>query len=384
MFKKCFAGMLAVMLLLLCFACGQTAEGGTTAATKAEATEVETNPIEGDGKIAVIVGNAEQEPELYPTAKQLSDAYGDTLMILGYSPSYYAVATGLTDSAVAAARDPSVKALVFAGGVNGTANAAEAARRERDDLYIIVCNPLEGTDAFKETADLVLSVDFAALANKMVQDAKSFGAENFLFYTTDRSLKLSAIRALRTAVNDACKSAGLTSKALSCVDIYAAGKTLDMAKRYLAEDALRKAESIGKKTALFCTEPFVQGALAEAAAAQGMFMPASFLPSPIALADGLGLTLTGHEADSAYALAQLQAAAKDNGTAGHVMTWSFSTPIVFLQAAVDQACAVLDGGAEATADSVQTLVQSHTDASLTVTADGNVFLVDSTPVTLGK
>lgn len=383
MCKRIIAGLTALLLLCLCFGCGQKADDRTTASTAAGTKEnvIATNAVDADGKIAVIVGNADQEPELYPAARQLSDAYGDSLMILGYSASYYLSGTGLNESALAAAGDPLVKVLIFAGGVYGTANAAKQARAARDDLYIIVCNPLEGAEAFADCADLVLTVDFDALAEGMVAYAKEQGAKAFVFYTTSRTLKQGAMRALRTEVETLCEKEKITCKAVSCIDILESQKPLDYAQRYIGEDTLRRFEEFGAETALFATEREIQGTLAQDAAKHGMTVPAVFPPSPIALASSLGVDLTGHETDSAYALAQVKKTAAEEGWADCARTWSFSAPIVFLQAAVDHACAVINGSAQtATQDGVQAYIASHTDADFTVSAEGSVFKIDSTPV----
>ena len=377
MTKRILAALLAVTLAFVCFGCG---------AKETKDNQPVANAIKGDGKIALVVGTAEQEPELAAAAQTLATLYGDALVTINY-PEHFAVDdTALASAADKAVQDENVKVVIFAGGVNGTAKAAARVRELREDMAIIVCNPLEGIDSVRLTANLVFSLDFAAFADALVQNAKTMGAENFVFYTTDRSLQLPVIRELRTAVESGCKAQKLTCKAASCVDIYEEGKTVDMAKEYIAEDAERKREKFGEKTALFCTEPTVQGTLAGAAALFKMVVPATFLPSPILPAEFFEIDLTGHETDGAYAFDALQKSAEDNGIHGRVATWSFSEPIVALLAAVDYACAFLSGdaGLMVDADAVDGYVRAHTDAAFTFADSGysHVFLFDSTAVTV--
>lgn len=379
MLKRICAAALALLLTCLCVGCGAKTETAST--TAADASEASVQTVGSDDRIAILVGDETQEPELYAAVKQLAGVYGDTIMMLRYSDAYYTSSNGLTDSALAAARDSRVKALIFAGGVNGTVNAAMQAREARKDLCIIACNPLEGTQALSPYADVILSVDFTALAKDLVAQAKAMGAENFVFYTTDRELKLAAIRDMRKTIEQSCKAEEMTCKAASSIDLAAAGNTLETAKRFLLEDAERRADKLGKKTALFCTEPRVQGGVAAAAAQYGLVVPGTFLPSPYALAMELDADLAGHTADSAYALEQLRGNAD---VAGRVATWSFSAPIGLLQAAMDYALAVLAGDADQTPDAaaVERMVKAHTDDAVTVSAKDGVFLLTSDSIVL--
>ena len=377
MFKRIIALLLAAALLLLCFGCGEKQPNDPNAPD---------TDIADDSKIALIVGNADQSPELAAAADKLSALYGDALVVLGFPANYADDETALTDVADKAAQDEKVKVVIFADGVNGTAKAAARVRELRQEMCIVVCNPLEGVDRVRLTANLVFSLDFAAFADAMVQNAKAAGAETFVFYTTDRALQFPVISDLRTAVESGCRKNKLTCKAASQIDVYEKDRTIDMAKQYIADDVERKLEKYGEKTAMFSTEPLMQGALAGAAAVQKLYVASTFWPSPIALAAGLGLDLTDHETDSAFALQTLQDAAAENGTKGRVSTWSFSEPVVALLSAMDYAVAVTrgDAGLKVDPQAVDGYVRAHTDADFTFTESGfnNVYLFNSALVTL--
>ncbi|MBQ7543176.1 MAG: DUF3798 domain-containing protein [Clostridia bacterium] len=375
MLKRILAAALAVCLVLLTFGCGQNADEQETQPTRKSAAE-------GGQRIAIIIGDQSQNPEIYAAAAEIARTYDDSIMIVKYAQNYYMDNTAVSEIASTVAENDSVTAMIFADGVTGTGEAVKKVREMRSDMYIAVCNPHEGSVEMHD-ANLVLSVDFPALGEQMVKKAKEMGAESFVFYTTNRHLKYSSVVALRNAVEEACKAEKMTFKAMSSVDLYDESRTLEIAKQYLAEDAARQMEKFGAKTALFCTEPQVQGALAAQAIRHGMVMPATFMPSPLSLAADLGVDLTGHETDSAYALEQLKAG--DSGAAGHVATWSFSAYAAFLQAALDAAIgAVNDSGPAASVKSVTDLLTANNGGTaVTVTTDANkAYLVQSGLVVL--
>lgn len=373
MCRRITAAVLAVLLILLTFGCGKGSDENATNRVQDSAE---------NGKIAIVIGAYEQSPEIYAAANEISKAHPESVILLKYAEDFHTDVTAVTSVATAVAENHNVKAILFADGVKGTAAAVKAVRDMRDDICIVVCDPHESTLESK-AADLMLSVDFPELGTSMVEKAKEMGAENFVFYSTRRHLKYSSVIALRNAAEAACKDEGLTFSATSSIDLYESGRTLESAKKYLAEDAARKEEKFGKKTALFCTEPLVQGALASEAIAHGMVMPATFMPSPLALAKDLGVDLKDHETDSAYAMKQL--GDQNVGADGIVATWGFSVYTAFLQTAYDYAAGVLNGSGKATSvERIQKLLADHTaGAQITVTTDANgAYLVQSELVTL--
>lgn len=370
MFKKVLAAILAVSMILLAFGCGQKQTG--------ESTEPARQSAAGDGqKIAIIIGEQAQNPELFAAVSEIARTYDNSIMIVKYAANYYADPEAVTNIAQTIAGDENVQAIIFADGVYGTGAAVQKVHAMRPDLSIAVCNPHEGSVNMKG-ASFVLSVDFPALGEAMVKQAKDMGAENFVLYTTNRHLKYSSVVALRKAAEDACKAQKMTFKLASSIDRLADGRDLDTAKLFIAEDAARKNEKFGEKTALVSTDAQVQGAVAKEALRYGMFMPGTFLPSPLSIAADLGVDLTGHETDSQYAHMQMYA---DSGrTPGHIATWGFSAPIAFVQTALDWAINVVGGAGKATSvDDVQKLLSAHTaDQAVTVTTDANgAYLVQS-------
>ena len=374
MFKRVLAACLAVILLLLTFGCGKD--------STADPEPVVKDAPKFEGKIAIVVGDQSQSPEAYAAASEIAGVYPDSVMLLKYAENFYSNPNAVTTVAAAAAENQNVKAILFADGVKGTGAAVRAVREARDDVCIVVCNPHEGTVEMKG-ADLMLSVDFPALGQAMVQKAKEMGAENFVFYMTLRHMQYSSVAALRRALELACEDEEMTFKAKTCIDRYDSGKSLDHSKLFLAEDAPRIQSAFGQKTALVCTEPQIQGALAAQVIERGTVMPATFLPSPLSLAADLGVDMSGHETDSKYALEQLRA--ESVGASGVVATWEFSSYVAFLHAAFDYAVSVVNGDdTKTTVANVQRLLEKYTaGAAVSVSTDANfAYLVQSDLVTL--
>ena len=376
MSRRVIAALLAVLMILLTFGCGKASDN------KNNKTTTSKNDSAENGKIAVIIGDPDQAPEVYAAAGELAAAHPESVMLVKYDENFHTDPTAVARVTAAVAENPVIKAVIFADGVKGTAAAVNTLREKRSDICIVVCNPHESSIESK-AADLMLSVDFPALGTDMVKKAKEMGAENFVFYSTRRHLKYSSVIALRQAAEAACKDEGLTFYPTASIDLYESGRTLDSAKTYLNEDAARKDEKLGKKTALFCTEPQVQGALAAEAEAHGMVMPATFMPSPLSLCADLGVDLSDHGTDSAYAMQQL--GADSVGVKGTVATWGFSAYVAFVRAAYDYAAGVLAGsGKAASVERVEKLLAPYTaGAKFTVKTDAlGAYLVQSDLITL--
>lgn len=367
MFKRLLAGLLACALLLLCFGCGRGKEA-----------EKVTFP-EGT-KAVIFVEEQKYDPETYAAAAELARIYGESVQVLGLGADYQTDTDVISESAVAAAKNPEVKAMIFAGGVEGVCRAARMVREQREDMLIVCCSPREGNELLSHYADMTLNVDFTALADSMVQKSKELGAKTFVFYTTNSLLKYAYTKDLRSAVETACKNEKLTFKSALCVDLSEEGRDSDMAKQFIREDLARKEEKFGKETAFFCTDPTVQGVLAQEAAARGMAMVGTFMPSPLVLASGLNISLADHETDSAFAMEQL----KTSSIQGHAATWSTSAPITMLKTAFAYVASVLADGADTWVDA-EGLAQLAVDFAGGITFEDvydGIFLLRSELVTL--
>lgn len=344
MYRRVLAALIAVLMILLTFGCGK-GTGDTGASKPAEDTAE-------NGKIAIVLGAYEQSPEVFAAVDAIAKAHPESVTTVKYAENFYDDDTAVTKAVLPVAENENVKAVIFADGVKGTGAAVKAVREKRKDVCIAVCNPHEGSVEMKG-ANLVLSVDFPALGAAMVKQAKEMGAENFVFYTTNRHLKFASVVALRQAAEKACKTEKLTFKATSCMDLYEEGRTPETAKKHITEDVPRMDAKLGKKTALFCTEPQLQQTLADETVRHGMVMPATFLPAPVK--------------------------AQTEGD-GRIAAWSFSSYTAFLQAAHAYCSGVLNGSGNATTvERVQKLLSGFTDGTeVTVTTDANgAYLVQS-------
>lgn len=365
MLKRILAGLVALTLVLLCFGCSKNTQ-------KVKFPE--------DTKIAVFVEDQNKDPESYAAAAELAKTYGDNVLVLGLGEAYETNTNIISETALATAKDPQVKAMIFAAGVEGVCRAARMVREQNADMLIVCCSPREGNELLSHYADMTLNVDFAALAENMVQNSKTLGAKSFVFYTTPAMLKYAYTRDFRTAVESACKKEKLTYKSAMCVDLTEQGRDVDMAKQFIREDLARKEEKLGKEVAVFTTDPVVQGVLATEAAARGMTMASTFMPSPILLASSMNISLAEHETDSAYAMEQLRA----SDVHGHAATWNTSSRIAMLKTAFAYVTSILVDGADTwiEADALTEMAKPFApDITFKGVYDG-IFLLQSNLVTL--
>ena len=365
MLKRILAGLVALTLVLLCFGCGKNAQ-------KVQFPE--------GTKVTIFVEEQNKDPENYAAAAALAKTYGENVQVLGLGADYETNTNVISETAVSAAADPQVKAMIFAAGVEGVCRAARMVREQREDMLIVCCSPREGNELLSHYADMTLNVDFAALAENMVQNSKALGAKSFVFYTTNALLKYAYTRDFRTAVETACEKEKLTFKSALGVDLTEDGRDVEMAKQFIREDLARKEEKFGKETAVFTTDPAVQGVLAQEAAARGMTMASTFMPSPIRLAMSMNISLAEHETDSAYAMEQLTA----SDVHGFASTWNTSSAVAMLQTAFAYVTSVLVDGADTwiEADALTEMAKPFApDMTFKGVYDG-IFLLQSSLVTL--
>ena len=374
MIKKCVALMLALLLTALCFGCGQkTPEVTDTTTTKAPADkepETTVKTLTAGSKIAFFVNNASQDIQFNPVVLQLAGAYDKSVMTVAIPDDSVSNTLQVARTAIATALDPEVRVMIFSGAAADVANALKQVREKRDDVTLIVCDPVEDTAEMRAYADLILRVDYKAYAADAVKRAKEMGAESFVFLTSARELKLFEIAAMKQAAQTTCEKEKMTFKAAAIPDMLDGGSTQASGEQFIAEEVNRQYDKFGEKTALFCVSPQLQGAVARQAAQHGMIMPATFRPSPLMIAEGVGVSMEGHEDDAAYAVQQMKKQADSLGLAGHVSTWGVNVPGALLRTAFAYAQAVVDGDDALTEETLRTYLPD--DAVTAKLSDGVV------------
>lgn len=380
MLKKCAACLLVLALCVLCFGCGKQpgapADGNSTtkAAADGKQTTAPAQTLAQGSKIAFLVGTGTQDPQFNPTALALAGGYDSSVMTVALPEDAIENPTNVVRTALATAEDPLVKVMIFSGTTRGVLSAVQQVRQKHEDLTLIVCDPVEDAAQIAEYANLILRVDYDQYAADAVQQAKDMGAEHFVFYSSSRELQLYTIQSMQRAAEAACKKLKLTFKTYACPDMLESGRTQESGEQYMAEDAARRNTEYGKKTALFCVSPALQGAVARMAVTYGMVMPATFRPSPLSLAAGLGVSLDGRETDAAYAMQQLTKKAEELGIRGHVATWGADAPDVLLRTAFAWAQGALEGKAQTDEAAMRACLS---DDALTVTTQGNICSVSA-------
>ncbi len=370
--KRVLSLILALSLVLCAFGCGGKDETNNND---------ENAPVEEiAGKVALLIGSQESDSETFSKAVEYSKKYGNDVMIIGYDPYAYGQNDTIEKVSVSIADDPEVKAMIFSNGVDGTEDAVKQVREKRTDMFIMVCNPVEGIDAVSKYADVVISLDFTEFGKELVDASKGMGAENFVFYSFERHLKYPAIRQLRTAVETACAEKEMTFKFATSVDAYERSRDIDTAKLYIREDATRKENKFGKETVLFTTDNLVQNVVAEETVKHGFMMVSSFLPSPVAIAEAFGISLLEKPTDSAYVMENLRTAVSEKGMSGRIATWGCSVPVLMLEACFNYALDVVEDKAkDATVESMTELLNTYSyGAEIKVTkAECGAFLISS-------
>ncbi len=367
--KRVLSLLLVAALMICMFGCGGKEENKEN---------VPTEKIEG--KVALIIGSQESDEETFSKAVEFSKQYGNDVMIIGYDPYSYGQNDTVEKVSASIADDTEVKAMIFSNGVDGTEEAVKKVREKRSDMFIMVCNPVEGVDSLSQYADVVVSIDFTEFGKALVDTSKKMGAENFVFYSFDRHLKYPAIRQLRTAVETACAEKEMTFKLATSVDAYERSRDIDTAKLYIREDATRKEKKFGTDTVLFTTDNLVQNVVAEETIKHSFMMVSSFLPSPVAIAEAFGISLLEKPTDSAYVMENLRTAVGEKGMSGRIATWGCSVPVLMLEACFNYALDVIENKAEgATVDSMTELLNTYSyGAEIKVTeADSGAFLISS-------
>ncbi|MBQ3151511.1 MAG: DUF3798 domain-containing protein [Clostridia bacterium] len=346
--KKILSLVLATALLLCLFGCND----------KPAETKDETPVLKG--KVALFIGSQESDKETFSKSVEFAKEYGNEIMILGYDP-YESGQNGTMEKvALSTADDPEVKAMIFSNGVDGTEDTVKQVREKRSDMFIMVCNPVEGVDEVSRYADVVISLDFTEFGKSMVEASKSMGAENFVFYSFNRHIAYPAVRQLRTAVEEACKESEMTFKLATSVDAYEKSRDVETAKLYITEDVTRKDNKFGKNTVLFSTDSLVQSTLATEVKEHGMMMVSSFLPSPLAVAEAFSVSLLEKPTDSAYVMEELKKNVADSAVSGRVATWGCSLPVLMIESCIDLALDIVeDGEKEINAEGISELLNTY-------------------------
>lgn len=372
--KRILCCIMAIALVFCLFGCNEN-----------KTTEPKDETPELKGKVALIIGNQESDKETFSKAVEFAKQYGNEIMIIGYDPNEYGQNGTIEKVSLSTAQDPDVKAMIFSNGVDGTTDAVKQVRENRSDMFIMVCNPVEGVDIVSEYADVVISLDFTAFGKSLVEKSKEMGAENFVFYTFNRHIGYPAIRQLRTAVETACADNELTFKLATSVDVYEQSRDLDTAKLYIREDVTRKEKKFGKNTVLFSTDNLVAGTVAEEVKEHSMMMVSSFLPSPIAIAEPFGVSLLEKPTDSAYVTENLKKGVADSGMSGKIATWGCSVPVLMIEAGLNYALDIIENGSkEASVESITELLNTYSyGADVAVTqAQCGAYLITSEFITL--
>ncbi len=342
MLRKITALLLAVTLAFICFGC-----------TGGGQTETEpTQAAESQAKTLLITGSKKLFPESAYKAESMKSKYGSRLLVSSFDDDFVGSQHAAVSNAVDEyLKDKSVKAVIIADGVEGTLKAVQTIKSQRNDICIVVCNPVENINQIAFSSDLIIMQDYEKIAAGMVRQASELGAKTFVFYTFARHADYDYVKQMRQTAGGICTELEMEYVETFSVDMFDENRSLEIAKSFIGEDAARKNEEFGSTVALYSTDSTVQEDVIKAAARYGMIVPATATMSPFAFANAFGADIKGHEADSKYVLAKLTEAFAKSKSKGKMISWEFSAPMLFAEAAFKYTDSVINPADDAKADS---------------------------------
>lgn len=188
--------------------------------------------------------------------------------------------------AIAAAKDPKVRALLLCPAPDGAVDLFTAVRAARKDILLLAVQTEESPLLVQSVADLVMDPDFSSRAVTLAANAKTMGAKGIAFLKRSKPGEQEA--RLFDALQKAAAAEGLPyfSQALP------SAKSKDAAKKEVAAAVSLMAAQAGGQLAFFCAEDSLQGALISECLHRGQIYLEGFRPSPfIGFPEALGMPL---------------------------------------------------------------------------------------------
>jgi hypothetical protein len=285
--------LLLLMLALLSFAsCGSRQapeensppyeEGVLTRENEPNSNELEPNDPESsesifEGMIAIIPYGFIHYPY---TAMPVVEKYGENKVTS--RPWIYSgliteetPAEAVTHILPQLGASPEIKAFVINTVCPGIIADFEILRKERDDIYIIYCEPPYGDAAtLSQIADLILVNDEFAMCSAMARQAARLRAGTLVYYSypmhaDDASYPV--YFAKRTQIEQQCAKLGIEFIDIATPNPQAGGE--EAVIKFIQKNVPKMVEKYGKDTAFFATECFVQIPLVEAIIETGAIYP---------------------------------------------------------------------------------------------------------------
>lgn len=358
--KKTLSLVLALVMVLGLFGCGNSAPAATTAApaeteaapaeTVAEAAETVAAEAEAAGndnwKVAILTGTVSQGEEEFRAAEKAIATWGaDHIVTATYPDNFMSEMETTVSTIVGFASDPDVKAIVMCQAVPGAKAGFDKVREMgRDDILMIAGTPQEDPGVISAAADVVMYADEAKQGDTIMETCAKWGVEVFIHYSFPRHMAMELIVARHELLQANADALGI-----ELVDVTAPDPTaeagLSASQQFILEDVPQQmAKYEGKKVAFFTTNCGMQPSLQQAILDQpNAYYPQPCCPSPYhAFPATLGLELEMGGDDEA-ALAQIAEKLAEHDAVGRYSTWAHPVAMTIIEIGVEYAKAYIDG-----------------------------------------
>ncbi len=325
MFKRLFAILLVVVMVMSLAACGEKSDG--------------------NWKIAIMTGTVVQNEEEYRAAQAMVEEFGEEHVVtMTYPAKFTEELETIISNVESMVSDPDVKALIIVQAVPGSAAAIDRARKINPDLLVIVGTPGEDPKMIASRADIVFQADDLAMGTAIPAQAKKQGAEVFVHYSFPRHMSYALLSARRDIFKEECEKLGI-----EFVDATAPDPTGDSgvpgAQQFILEDVPRKIEQYGKNTAFFSTNCSMQVPLISAALEGGAIYPQPCCPSPYhGFPAALGLEFPDDKkGDLEYVISEIDKGIDAKGGDGRFSTWGVPVNMMYITAGARYAKDYIEG-----------------------------------------
>jgi hypothetical protein len=343
--KRILAAMLSMAMLVGTVGCSKPSTGEKDKENASNQEQKQENTEEkNDFKIGVITGTVSQGEEEYRAAEKVKAEYGDMIVLQTYPDNFTKEQETTIANTLSLAADPNVKAIVFVQAVPGASAAIDKVRETRPDMLFIAGVPGEDPAMISSKADVVLQIDDVGIGTKMVEQAKKMGAKTFVHYSFPRHMSYEMLAKRRDNMKIACEKDGI-----KFVDATAPDPTGDAgvpgAQQFILEDVPRKINEFGKDTAFFSTNCAMQEPLIKSTLQEGGIFPQQCCPSPYhAYPGALGIEIPeDKKGDVGYIVEQIGSKIGEKGGKDRFSTWPVPVNMLFVEAGVEYAKAVLEG-----------------------------------------
>ena len=305
-------------------------------------------------KIGIITGTVSQGEEEYRAAENMKKKYGDMIVLQTYPDGFMKEQETTIANTLSLAADPDVKAIIFVQAVPGASAAIDKVREKNPDMLFIAGVPGEDPAMIGAKADVILQADELGMGKTIVEQAKKQGAKTLVHYSFPRHMSYEMLAKRRELLKESCNDLGL-----KFVDATAPDPTGDAgvpgAQQFILEDVPRKVEEFGKDTAFFSTNCSMQEPLIKSTLQEGGIFPQQCCPSPYhAYPGALGIEIPeDKKGDVSYIVEQIGTKIGEKGGKDRFSTWPVPVNMLFVEAGVEYAKAVLEGKSNGNNDQAQ-------------------------------